>query len=898
VLCLPIQGCSESSGKSVPSVTEEKTVNDNADLFTVDAGEDQYHNENTEVSFKGLYPTDENIISFSWLQTSGDPVEILSKQTSTLKFITPELPNGTTTTTLTFEFTVINDKSVTATDNVSIFIKKEYSPLEANAGDDLIVESLSVVTLQGKTDENNSGIISRSWQQDSGPNITLSNPTNASISFTAPEVNQTEIIVLSYTVQDDTGLSSNDKIEITIIPKTPQISPHVLLFTADRISSIRKKIVVDSTAWNALTSKISNYYNKIPYNAGEYAGAFAIAYYISGETKYINRAIELLNDAYFDEPDIGWEYYKSRNLFRSHARWAVMGYSWIKDYISPQEQLRIENILKVWSEYWLLHVDYANDFKALWLEDTDDVTSITKNITLLGYVLSNSDIHSTFGEQMLNAGDALLERYVVGYYMKDIMKGGAWAEGSDYSSATQTHWITTFLINKDQRGIEYPENYAKVAMESLIHQTLAGDTGVYKYGSEESAVDYDDLSGDYRYELALSLMSILEDENDIALINQWFEKIITKEGFKSGSMVTHLDRLLFHDPTVAKAQPISNLNTLHYAEGVGLIAARDSWEDTATNLYFINRQIRVDHEHRDALSFDIAHNGVWITKEATGYGGVAELSPAHNTILIENASDGSSNPTRRPAGAPEYHSMYDDDYVTLISADATKTYNMSGYFATDYATQVNRQLAFIKPNVVIVYDHVITDENEVRDLTYYSDLNLTEDMKHTRWVKLIQHAQAEPMTIEGTLNSYQVENENRRLVYQVISPSNATINIVDEKELWKESLEYEVPENQRKWHFEVSTLTAKPENEFITTLSFGESDMVSVQQLLLEPQTMTKENSYIISGNITGLALQTQQGKFIILFKRDPSAIIDNARIKKPDGFENAFIYSIGFDIK
>jgi hypothetical protein len=865
--------------------------------LTVNAGVDQHLYENIRVWARGTYKNNGEIKSFTWRQTSGISVKILSPQTNTLIFITPELPEEETELALIFDFIVTDSNKSKASDSITIFIKREQSPPIANAGENQTVESLATVNLTGTVGENGSIITTTLWQQNSGPEIFISEPSTPSISFTAPEVNTVTTIVLSYTVSSNDGLFSSDDIEIIVTPKSSQISSHILLFTQERIAKIKDKIAEDSTAWDAMTSKISHYYEKVPYNAGEYAGAFALAYYVSGEKKYIDRAIELLNHAYFDEPDIGWEYYSSRNLFRTNARWAVMGYSWIKDYISIEEQVRIENILKLWSEFWLKHVDFENDFKALRSADTDDVTSITKNLTLLGYVLSYSDTHAAFGEKVLLAGDTLLQRYVIDYYMKDIMKGGAWAEGSDYSPATQGHWIETFIINKDQRGIAYPTNYAKLAMESLLHQTLAGGTGVYKYGSEEVAVDYDELSGDYRYEFALGLMSILEDENDLALIHQWFNKIIDNKGFKSGSMVTHLDRLLYHDPEISTILPIENLNTLHYSEGVGLIASRDNWEDTATNLYFINRQIRVDHEHKDALSFDIAHNGVWITKEATGYGGVSESSPAHNTILIENAGDGSSSPTRRPAGAPKYNSIYNDDYVTLISADATKTYNMSGYFATDYALQVNRQLAFIKPNIVVVYDHIITDENKIRDLTYYSDLNLSEGMTHTRWVKLIQHTQAEPSFIEDSLNTYQVDSENRRLIYQVISPINATVNIINEKELWKDSLEYQVPENQRKWHFEVSIPTPKQDNEFITTLSFGESDIVSTDQLILAPIVMTNENSYIVSGNITGLAIQAQQNKYIILFNKNPEDAIENVEIKRPEGFDNAIVYGIGFEI-
>jgi hypothetical protein len=769
--------------------------------------------------------------------------------------------------------------------------------LTVEAGENQTVQSMSTVNLTGTVALNGVNVISSIWQQVSGPTIELAQPSSPYISFISPIVLYSETIVLSYTVSDNNNNSVSDEVSITVTPRRITIPNHVLLFTEQRIGQVKNKIARDDKAWKAMESKVSHYFERVPYNAGEYAGAFALAYYISGDPKYINRAIELLNIAYFDEPDIGWEYYKSRNQFRTNARWAIMGYSWIKSFISPLEQSRIENILKLWSDFWLLHVDFTNDFHALRIADTDDVTSITKNITLLGTVLSASNTHRAFGEQMLSVGDTLLDRYIVGYYMQDIMKGGTWAEGSDYSPATQGHWIETFIINKDQRGIEYPVDYAKFALQALLHQTLSSGTGVYKYGSEESAVDYDALADDYRYEFALNLMSILQDGNDLALINSWFNKIIAKQGFKSGSMVTHMDRLLYHDPTLITGISSTPAETFYYSEGVGFIASRDSWDDEATNFYFINRNIRVDHEHKDALSFDIAHNGVWITKEATGYSGMSETSAAHNTILIENAANGSSSPTRRPAGNTKYNSIYNDESVTLISADATKAYNMSGYFATDYALLVNRQVAFIKPNIVIAYDHIITDKAQIRDLKRYTDLDLSTEMEHTRWVKIIQHAQAEPSLIENSINSYQVESEQQLLSYQVLYPANATVKIIDQKELWQNSLEYEVPENQRKWHFEVSLPSAQEDNEFITALSFGASNETSINKLLLDSILMTQDNYSIISGNITGIAISTQHGNYIILFNKNPEQPVTNAKIMRPEGYVDAPIYTIGFQM-
>jgi|GEM_PF-1784311 len=709
----------------------------------------------------------------------------------------------------------------------------------------------------------------------------------------------TLIIVLTLNTTQSKAQSTplpHIKNKINVPIKYVKIPHYSLLLTQKRVYSVQRKIITDSTAWNELTDKLSHYFDKTPYNSGEYAGAFALAYYISGNEKYINRAITLLRHTYFNEPDIGWKYYKNRNFFRTDARWAMMGYTWIKNKLPKNEQLKIENIFKLWSEYWLKHVDIDNNYKALRIADTDDITSITKNLMLLGYVLSESHQHKTLGEKNLIAADHILEHVVVNYYMKGIMQGGAWAEGSDYSPSTQAHWIETFIINKDQRNIDYPETYAKQAMQSLLHQTLANNKGVYKYGSEEKAIDYDPLEDDYRYELAMNLMAILEEDNDLALINNWFNKIIDTQGFKKGSMVTNFSRLLFHDPHYYTPHT-PKLDTMHYAKGVGLISSRSSWNENATNLFFINRKIRVDHEHKDALSFDIAHKGHWITKEATGYGKYAESGSAHNTILIENGDDGSSSPHRRPVDDPFYHTLFDNNDVTLISADATQAYNMTGYYSTNYAKLVNRQLAFLKPSTVIIYDHVLTDPTQIKDLITYNNLNLSAGMTHNRWVKIIQHVQTKPRIMPNHHNVFQVTDSNTSLVYQVIEPKDATVDIIEEKLLWNEAPEYSIPKNQKKWHFNVSNPKPKKNNEFITSLNFSLASNNSIEELILAPLHMTKENGYIISGNAIGLAFEAYQKKYIILFNKSPNAEHHTVQIKKPSGYSNALIHGINLNV-
>jgi hypothetical protein len=880
-----IQSCGENE------VNDVTRTNNSIEILSIESDLPLYEESNISVTGNISAP-DKKELSYQWNQTSGIPLTLRNTNQKTVMFTTPNLNINEE---ITLKLTVKDANNNTQTKEEKLLLLYINTPPVIDIENKITVHELSKVVLTGNILDEEGHVTSR-WQQKSGAIVKITLLQNLGISFETPKVSTIEILTFELTAIDTDGAKTKETITVTVLPSEAEIPQHVLLLTNDRINEVKRKIAEDGSAWNDLTSKIDNYFVKIPYNSGEFAASFALAFYLSGEIKYMERAIELLEHTYFSEPGTGWKHYKNRNIFRSASRWAIMGYTWIKSYISETQQEKIESFFSLWGEYWLEYIDFKNDFESFRVGDSDELTSLAENLTLLGYALSDSPEHTNLSQQLLSAGDTLLNRFVIEYYMKDIMAGGAWAEGSDYSPATQAHWMRIFMINQDQRGIPYPTNYAHDALQALIHQTLANYSGVYKYGDEERATDYEPVFDDNRYQFAFELMGLLKDEEDVAQMTQWFNTLLTNEDYKKTSITTHFQRLLHHDPKLINNVPVFPENTINISPGIGLVSSRSDWTNSATNLYFINRKLRVDHEHRDALSFDLAYRGNWITKEVTGYSGVAASSLAHNTILIENADSGSSSPTLRAAGAPKYQHIFDDEYVTLISADATDTYNMSGYYATNYADLVNRQLAFIKPGIVITYDHVITKPDQIKDLIKYSDLGLTQGMRHTRWIKSIQHFQVKPERQVPLNNTFVINDDKNKVLFQNIWPINTSIEVVDEKKLWGDIADYQIPDNQKKWHLSIANSAKTPNSELINIIQFSSTNEdIEFDQ---NPIMMTKGNGLIQSGNVIGVAISSSTEKFIILFNQYPNNIIKNVQYILPNGYDNALVYGIGIELK
>ncbi|MEE2000415.1 hypothetical protein QWY20_03030 [Alkalimonas sp. MEB108] len=594
-----------------------------------------------------------------------------------------------------------------------------------------------------------------------------------------------------------------------------------LFLLPNRIEQLRRQLEEDDSAFLAMRSWLNTYLGRTPYNSGEYAKAYALGYHLTGDEDYLEQGKRLLWQGYFSDPDVGWRSFTNRNGFRTGGNRIAISYAWLRFAFNQEERSVAEQHIATWTEHWLDYTNHQNDFHGYRFTDTDKTAAIAENLTLFGYILQQNESYQELAELSLSVADTMLQRFVVDYYMHDIMAGGVWAEGSDYSPRTQLHWMRVFLINRDLRDLPFPSEYAEHAAAALIQHTLPGSTGVYQFGSVEQGRDYRPVFHDGRYQFALYLTELLQGSEVRPQLQSWLENQLETAGHLQVSLHPGIERVLFYQQPSKPAAPTS-LSKLHFAPGVGLISARSSWEADATSLYFITRRSRVDHEHSDALNIDVAHRGVWITKQVTGYSAAGARSDAHNTLLIENATlEGSANPTGRALGNGFYRTIFQDGSITLISAEATDIYNMSGYFATTYAELVTRQVALIGEQTLAIFDNVRTLPNQIRDLQQYKpELGLQRGDEYIRQVTVNQLFQGEPVEHEFAVQGFRIQTNEMIGYYQVAWPEQANIRKVDGREFWANETQHSVPDNQRKWRLKISPAQPQVHTEVLTYFEF------------------------------------------------------------------------------
>lgn len=673
-----------------------------------------------------------------------------------------------------------------------------------------------------------------------------------------------------------------------------------ILLTESRLADISARIAADPTDWNFMQGRCAEYITADPYaaNFGLWAQTYMLSHLVQSNTAHRDRAIDLFTRAYYSS----WGGYTDRNGWRGAGHRAIPALNWCRPYLSAGDIASWESDQSTWAAYWLNYVDFANGYAnpSRATADSDEWTSLGENFTLLGYSLSETAGYQSLGADCLAAGDYILSNVIIGEYQNGSGKGGAWPEGQDYSANTQQHWIRTFIYNKDRRGIPFPTDYPEKTLRAFLHMTLPGHTEMFKYSDEEAATDYQELLEDYRYNFALHLFGVLSNPTDKGLIKYWLDAAVAKEGWPSSGLQSGIDRVLWHEPAVTPVAP-SALDTFYDAGGgTGFIASRSDWTDSAVSFYMLNRGRHVDHEHYDALHIEIARNGAWLSKEMTGYGGVAWRTIAHNSVLINNGDSNAEHATQYPSGygyAPEdgsrysmpragvfpfYHVVENDSASTRISAEATDVYNMGGYNWTLFASLVNRQVIYIKPGVFVIYDHTVTDAAETRDLVWKGLPT------GTRFVRVIQHFYDEPA---GSGLNYQSNDGTNYMTYRVAYPTNATVTKVDESALWAGEGEVGCPVNQRRWHLQVEGAAVAEENEYITCIA------VDGSQPAITTTPMTIGGGEITGGNVIGVAIDVDGEKNICLFNRAPSVAVSGGSISRPSGFSLANVHAVGFTV-
>jgi len=223
------------------------TVNPVNDPPVADAGPAQTVGEQAEAAIDGTnsHDIDDTILTYFWEQTSGTKVLLSDTAIAAPTFTTPDV--GVGGEALVFRLTVTDPAGATGTDTVIVNVTWSNEPPTADAGPDQTVSENTAVSLDGSGSiDPDDGIAGYLWEQTDGPDVSLSDVTDANPEFTAPDVGTNGASIgFDLTVTDAGGLKSTDHVIVNI---TWSNEPPVADAGPDQIVDEQTVVILDGSA--------------------------------------------------------------------------------------------------------------------------------------------------------------------------------------------------------------------------------------------------------------------------------------------------------------------------------------------------------------------------------------------------------------------------------------------------------------------------------------------------------------------------------------------------------------------------------------------------------------------------------------------------------------------------
>jgi hypothetical protein len=190
------------------------------------------------------------------------------------------------------------------------------------------------------------------------------------------------------TVQASISDPQQNKITSSLKEKALLESTNIFL-TKSRLAAYQSKIDNGDESWLLMTNRLDVYLNRNVWNKNKFSSAYALAYHLTGNKSYLEKAKELFWQAYSN-----WNYKRS-STFLYQNRFAHYTYDWIESGLTPDERKEFTALFKNWSSHWL----------GKKTRHTIESTALSEAFLLLASSLKDD---KDLSGRLLSASDALL----------------------------------------------------------------------------------------------------------------------------------------------------------------------------------------------------------------------------------------------------------------------------------------------------------------------------------------------------------------------------------------------------------------------------------------------------------------------------------------------------------
>ena len=154
---------------------------------------------------------DGSVVSYSWTQKTGTKATLTTSNAATLNFNAPVV---TQDEVLMFTATATDDSGESSSRDVQVAVKNNLLP--AITTNNANTRERAAVTLTAAATDSDGTITGYKWTQKSGLAVTLTNSNAATLSFTAPNTSNDEVLIFTVEATDNDGETSAKDVTVNV----------------------------------------------------------------------------------------------------------------------------------------------------------------------------------------------------------------------------------------------------------------------------------------------------------------------------------------------------------------------------------------------------------------------------------------------------------------------------------------------------------------------------------------------------------------------------------------------------------------------------------------------------------------------------------------------------------
>lgn len=298
-----------------------------------------------------------------------------------------------------------------------------------------------------------------------------------------------------------------------------------------------------------------------------------------------------------------------------------------------------------------------------------------------------------------------IEQQLAPTFAAELVGGGS-REGTGYGTAMMRLWeLYDIWEASTGEDIASLTGHARASLVQLLHYIVPTKDHVSLNGDHSR--DSTGALFDYHRHYGQALAHLLADDGPAdrelaGRARRLFDTSSVPE-MQNGFMLVY-DFL--YDISDVPNQPVSELNTAYYAAGVGQLFARSSWDRNATWLNLTAGPYTESHAHRDQGSF-LLYKLSWMAVDPNyfSHSGIRQEEELHNLVRLVDAEGNTI--TQREGTVSTVEALHQGEGWLHVAVDTTAAYgDQAGPGAP--VGRVQRELVFIEPEVIVVFDRVTT----------------------------------------------------------------------------------------------------------------------------------------------------------------------------------------------